>query len=306
MDPITILFGLGVGILVGLTGMGGGTLMTPLLIIILGVKPVTAVGTDIAYAAVTKTVGGVKHLRQKTVDVRLSTYMAIGSVPAALAGVITLQILENAAGGSFDQAVIVALSAVLLLTGVAILARLLLIDVTKTERHSFGNTRRDKVAAVLIGTFVGFVLGVTSAGSGALIGVALILIFRLVPTRVVGTDIFHASILLWAAAIAHGVAGNIDYALGATLLIGSLPGVWIGSHLSVRVPVQTLRVVLGLVLLGSGLGLLTKAGVPIPGPVIAAVPLGVAALIAFSTARRRRNAGREGGRKTDAVLLDPA
>jgi uncharacterized membrane protein YfcA len=288
MDPMTIAFGLGVGVLVGLTGMGGGTLMTPLLIIVLGVKPVVAVGTDIGYAAVTKTVGGIKHLRQGTVDLSLSAYMAIGSVPAALIGVIGLQIAQDAAGRSFDGVLIVALSAVLLLTGVAILARLLLIDVASTERTSFGGTRRDKLGAVAIGVFVGFILGVTSAGSGALIGVALILVFRLVPTRVVGTDVFHASILLWAAAIAHGIAGNIDYALAGTLLLGSVPGVWIGSHLSVRVPVQTLRAVLGLVLLGSGLGLLTKAGVPVPAPVIAAVPLIVGGAIVYGVTRRGR------------------
>jgi hypothetical protein len=288
MDLTMIAFGLGVGTLVGLTGMGGGTLMTPLLIVVAGVKPVTAVGTDIAYAAVTKTVGGFKHLRQRTVDIPLSTYMAIGSVPAAIAGVVVLQVLERAVGSSFDDAVIVALSSVLLLTGVAILARLLLVDVEKRERHAFGGTRREKVGAVVIGVFVGFVLGVTSAGSGALIGVALILIFRLVPTRVVGTDIFHAAILLWAAAIAHAIAGNIDYALAGTLLIGSLPGVWIGSHLSVRVPVQTLRTVLGTVLFGSGLGLLRKAGVEVPVAVIAAVPLIVGAMVAAGAVKRQR------------------
>ena len=97
--------------------------------------------------------------------------------------------------------------------------------------------RGNKIRAVILGLFVGFVLGVTSAGSGALIAVGLILLFRLVPTRVVGTDVFHAAILLWAAALAHIVAGNVDFALAGNILVGSIPGVWVGSHLSVRLPV---------------------------------------------------------------------
>jgi uncharacterized protein len=289
MDPVIIIFGLGVGILVGLSGMGGGTLMTPLLIIVLGVKPVTAVGTDIAYAAVTKTVGGYKHWRSGTVDLPLSTCMAIGSVPAALAGVYTLQFLERSAGEHFDGMVIGALSAVLLLTGGIVLARTLLVrDLADRERASVPLTRRNKRAALVIGIFVGFMLGVTSAGSGALIGVALILVFRLVPRRVVGTDIFHAAILLWAAAIAHVIAGNVDYGLMGTLLIGSVPGVWLGSNLSARVPVESLRLILGVVLVGSALGLMNKAGADIPIPVIAAVPALVAALVIRSVTTRRR------------------
>jgi len=138
---------------------------------------------------------------------------------------------------------------------------------------------------------------VTSAGSGALIAVALILVFRLIPTRVVGTDVFHAAILLWAAAIAHVVAGNVDYGLAGTIALGSVPGVWLGSHLSVRVPTGSLRVVLGIVLLGSGLGLLSKAGVAVPTPVLAAVPLLVAAIAGFSVRAHRER------RRVDALRL---
>ncbi|GAC1522371.1 MAG: sulfite exporter TauE/SafE family protein [Thermoleophilaceae bacterium] len=267
MDPVIVLFGLGVGVLVGLTGMGGGSLMTPLLIIVFGVKPVTAVGTDLSYAAVTKTVGGLKHWRQRTVDARLSTWMALGSVPAAVGGVAVLKALQHAYGSSFDHVMLVMLAAALLFTGVAVLARALLLpQLASSERESARLERRDKVAAVAIGVFVGFVLGITSAGSGALIAVALILVFRLVPTRVVGTDVFHAAILLWAAAAAHVVAGNVDFALAGTILIGSVPGVWIGSHVSVRVPAATLRSALAVVLLGSGLGLFSKAGASVPPP----------------------------------------
>jgi uncharacterized protein len=291
MDPLLVLFGLGVGILVGLTGVGGGSLMTPLLILVFGVKPVTAVGTDLAYAAVTKTVGGVKHFRQRTVDLRLSTWMALGSVPAAIGGVYVLDALERAHGESFDDVLLAAVSGALLFTGVAVLVRaLFLTRLVKLERSDFDLERRHKVAAVLVGLFVGFVLGVTSAGSGALIALALIMIFRLVPTRVVGTDIFHAAILLWAAAISHLVAGNIDYALAGTILVGSVPGVWLGSHWSVRVPVGTLRIALGIVLIGAGLGLASKAGADIPAPVIAAVPVVLALLIGVPPLLRRLRA----------------
>jgi uncharacterized membrane protein YfcA len=280
MDPLIIAFGLGVGIMVGLTGMGGGSLMTPLLIIVFGVKPVTAIGTDLAYAAVTKTVGGIKHFRQRTVDLSLSGWMAIGSVPAAIGGVYVLERLERAAGKDFDQLLLAILSGALLFTGVAVLARAFMMPwLHERERETIDLERRHKVAAVTVGVFVGFVLGVTSAGSGALIAVALIMIFRLVPQRVVGTDVFHAGILLWGAAAAHVVAGNVDFALAGTILLGSVPGVWMGSHWSVRVPTATLRTALGVVLVGAGLGLATKAGAGVPAPVLAAVPVLLVALV---------------------------
>jgi uncharacterized protein len=294
VDPTLILFGLLVGGLVGLTGIGGGSVMTPLLILVFGVKPVTAVGTDLAYAAVTKTVGGYKHWRQHTVDMRLSSWMAVGSVPSALGGVYVLDLLERAHGDQFDELLLGMLGGALLFTGAATLGRAWFMKGSVArERAGFEMRRRHKVAAVAIGSFVGFVLGVTSAGSGALIAVGLILVFRLVPTRVVGTDVFHAAILLWAAAAAHVVSGNVDYGLAATLLLGSVPGVWIGSHWSVRLPAATLRTVLGVVLVGAGLGLLAKGGADIPEPVLAAVPTLVGLLIlgSWMRARRRSRAG---------------
>ena len=289
MDPLIVLFGLGVGVLVGLTGMGGGSLMTPILILVFGFKPVTAIGTDLAYAAVTKTVGGLKHFRQRTVDLGVSKWMALGSVPASIGGVWVLDVLERSHGAGFDELLLAVLAGALLFTGVAVLARALFLPkLVAAERDKVALTPRHKVAAVVVGIFVGFVLGVTSAGSGALIAVALILLFRLVPRRVVGTDVFHAAILLWAAAAAHVVAGNVDYALAGTILLGSVPGVWLGSHWSVRLPVATLRTGLAIVLIGSGLGLLSKAGVAIPPAVLAGAPVTLAAMIATQAALRRR------------------
>ena len=288
MDLALVGFGLGVGVLVGMTGIGGGSLMTPLLILVFGVKPVTAIGTDLAYAAVTKTVGGAKHFRQRTVDMRLSAWMAIGSVPAAIGGVYVLELLERRLGSDFDSLLLAVLAGALLFTGVAVLARAFMMPwLNDRERHTIDLERRHKVAAVAVGVFVGFVLGVTSAGSGALIAVALIMIFRLVPTRVVGTDVFHAAILLWAAAAAHLIAGNIDFALAGTILLGSVPGVWIGSHWSVRVPTATLRTALGVVLIGAGLGLATKAGAQLPAAVLAVVPVALVAVVGGPSLLRR-------------------
>jgi uncharacterized membrane protein YfcA len=288
VDFALVAFGLGVGILVGMTGIGGGSLMTPMLILVFGVTPVTAIGTDLAYAAVTKTVGGYKHWRQKTVDLTLSSWMAVGSVPAAVGGVYVLTLLEDWLGHDFEDTVIALLAGALLLTGTATLIRAFLKRMHERERDTIEMERRHKVAAVLLGLSVGFVLGVTSAGSGALIAVGLILLFRLSPQRVVGTDVFHAAILLWAAGLAHVTAGNVDFGLVGTILIGSVPGVWLGSHWSVRVEPAVLRTTLAIVLLGAGLALLIKAGLGIPVEVLVPFPLGVSALLIETVVRSRR------------------
>jgi uncharacterized protein len=280
MDPLIILFGFGVGILVGTTGIGGGSLMTPILILIFGYQPTTAIGTDLAYGAVTKTVGGYRHWRQKTVDFGLSQWMAFGSVPAAIGGVVVLKALQDAFGkDNFDNTLLIAVAGALLLTGTVILARLLLPMGGKGERHTTPLERRHKVAAVALGASVGFVLGVTSAGSGSLIAVGLIMLFRLTPQRVVGTDVFHAAILLWAAALAHIVAGNVDFALAGTILIGSIPGVWVGSGLTVRLPIGVMRATLACVLLAAGLALLQKADIGIPPAIIIGAPIAVGVLV---------------------------
>jgi uncharacterized protein len=288
VDFALVAFGLGVGILVGMTGIGGGSLMTPMLILVFGVTPTTAIGTDLAYAAVTKTVGGYKHLRQKTVDIKLSSWMAIGSVPAAIGGVYVLTLLEDWLGRDFEDAVIAILAGALLLTGAATLVRAFLKRMHERERDTIDMERRHKIAAVVLGVTVGFVLGVTSAGSGALIAVGLILLFRLAPTRVVGTDVFHAAILLWAAGLAHVTAGNVDFGLAGTILLGSVPGVWLGSHWSVRVEPAVLRTTLAVVLIGAGLALLIKAGLDIPVAVIVPFPVAVIALLVVTMARSRR------------------
>jgi uncharacterized membrane protein YfcA len=288
MDPLIVLFGLGVGCLVGLTGMGGGSLMTPLLIVVFGVKPVTAVGTDLAYGAVTKTVGGWRFLRHGTVDMGLSTWMAFGSVPAAVGGVYVLEAIKRHYGAQFDDLMLTAVAIALLFTGLAVMARsMFLPKLIDKEKDRVVMTTRNKALAMLLGVVVGFILGVTSAGSGSLIAVGLILLFRLAPKEVVATDVFHAAILLWAAAAAHIVAGNVDWVLMVNILLGSIPGVWLGSHLVTKIEVRTLRTALAIVLLGGGLGLLSKAGAGIPPAVIAAVPIVLAVVVIWQERKRR-------------------
>lgn len=285
MDPLVIAFGFGVGILIGLTGIGGGSLMTPLLVLFAGIPPVVAIGTDLAYGAITKTLGGWRHLRKGTVDVGVSKWLAIGSVPGAIAGVFLLERLIAAYGDGFQPVLLGAIAVALLIVAVTILGRALFMPkLVARERESIKQTRRTKLTAVSLGAVLGLVLGVTSVGSGALIGLALILVFKLTPRRVVGTDVFHAAILLWAAGIAHLVSGNVNFALMGTILIGSLPGVWIGTQLIDRVPANVLRPALGCVLLGSALGVLSKAGVPVPAAALVGVPCAVG-LVAYLLTR---------------------
>jgi uncharacterized membrane protein YfcA len=266
MDPLLVLFGFGVGILVGTTGMGGGSLMTPLLILLFGVKPVIAVGTDLAYAAVTKTVGGARHLHKGTVQLNIAGWLSVGSVPGALGGVALLELLH------LEEHLILPIALSLALTGALILARAVVLT-GAGEREEVALDTRHKVFAAVLGFSVGTLLGVTSAGSGTLIAVGLILGFRLTPRRVVGTDVAHAAVLLWVAALAHLVSGNVDLALAGTLLLGSVPCVWVGTGLATRLPERGLRPALGIVMLTSGLALLTKAGVDIPAVALIAIPL---------------------------------
>jgi uncharacterized membrane protein YfcA len=287
MDPLVIAFGLGVGILVGLTGIGGGSLMTPLLVIFIGTNPVVAVGTDIAYGAVTKTFGGWRHWRNGTVDMGVSKWLAFGSVPGSVAGVLLISHLHHVHGDAFNDTLLWIVAGVLATTALITLARALFMPaLVARERHEVPLHAHTKLAAVLLGLLLGFTLGMTSVGSGALVGLALILVFSLTPHRVVGTDVFHAAIMLWAAGIALLFVGNIDWGLMGTILIGSLPGVWIGTNLATRMPKNALRAALGVVLLASSLALLSKAGLELPPFVLVLVPV-VLAVVCFLLLRRR-------------------
>jgi uncharacterized protein len=293
IDPMIVAFGLGVGVLVGLTGIGGGSLMTPLLVLFAGVPPVVAIGTDLAYGAVTKTLGGWRHWRKGTVDLGVSVWLAVGSVPGALVGVWLLDRLHAAYGRNFEPALLGAIALVLMLVSLTILGRALFMPkLVARERHSVQQTLRTKLTAAGMGAVLGIILGVTSVGSGALIGLALILVFRLTPHRVVGTDVFHAAVLLWAAGLAHVVAGNVDYGLMANILIGSVPGVIVGERLARSVPAGGLRPALGCAMLASALGVASKAGLDLPAVAIIAPPI-VVGVIAYALARARKRRASE-------------
>jgi len=283
-----IFFGLGVGILIGLTGVGGGSLMTPLLLLVGGYSPTIAIGTDLAYGAVTKTLGGWRHLRAGNVDLRLSRYLAYGSVPGSLLGVLALERLGAAYGDDFAPYLLAAVAVALALAAAATLYRSLFRPglVAKERDSAMLQRRVSRLATIAIGATLGFVLGLTSVGSGALIGLALILLYKLRPHRVVGTDVFHAAVLLWTAALAHLAAGNVDFLLMATILVGSLPGVMIGTSLVPLVPVAALRTTLGTVLAAASLGVFAKAGAEIPAGAIVGVPLAIG-VVAVALHRRR-------------------
>jgi uncharacterized protein len=297
MDPAIIVFGLGIGVLVGMTGMGGGSLMTPLLILIFGIQPTTAIGTDIFYSAVTKTVGGWRHFRMKTVNLELVKWLALGSMPAAIAGVALVSVLQKHIGEDrLDSLVYAVLGGTLLMVGVVTLARALILRNLVDERDRFEVERRHKIAAVVIGGTTGFVIGITSAGSGTVIAILLIAVYRLSPKKVVGTDVFHAAVLLWAAGLAHWVGGNVDFTLAGNILLGSVPGVIVGAALSDRAPQSFIRTALGIVLIGSGIVTIQK-GDPNVWPIAAAVAaLSLGAILAaprYLHHRRQKEAARQ-------------
>src|SRR3712207_1579734 len=197
--------------------------MTPLLVIAGGYTPVVAIGTDVAYGAITKTVGGWRHLRAGHVDLRLSWWLAAGSIPGSLLGVAAVNRLHDAYGDGFDPYLLGAIAAALMLAAGATLFRALFRPglIAKERESALLEHHVHKLGTVVIGLVLGFILGLTSVGSGALIGLALILLYKLTPRRVVGTDVFHPAIVMWSAAIAHPFSGNIDFGLMGTILIGS-------------------------------------------------------------------------------------
>jgi uncharacterized membrane protein YfcA len=295
MDPAIVLFGFGIGVLVGMTGMGGASLMTPLLILLFGVQPVTAIGTDIFYGAVTKTVGGWRHLRMRTVHRGIAFWLAVGSVPSAIAGVWVVEWVQNHYGeDAVNHLVLGMVGAALAVVGIATLLRAWLFADVIPEREAMHLFRRHIITAVVTGVVTGFVIGLTSAGSGTLIAIVLIAVFRLTPTRVVGTDVFHAAVLLWAAGIAHIIGGNVDFGLAANILVGSIPGVIIGTRLAVKAPQALLRNALGIVLCASSAALLIKTKPPasVLIPSFAVATLFVLGLVVFQLNLHRKATAR--------------
>ncbi len=277
-----VLAGLLVGTLVGLSGMGGGSLMTPILVILFGFDPAVAIGTDIAHGAVFKSVGAVQHRRMGNVQARLSGWMFVGSAPMSLVGVWLASWLAATYGSGVQSAMGRVLGAAMLFGTVGLLAKNF-VGAKAPSDASFILTRRDRVAAVLIGIFGGFLVGLTSVGSGVFFGLTLLIVFPLRAHKIVGTDIFHAAALLYVAGLGHALAGNIDFGAVGWLLIGSIPGVLLGGRLTLSVPERPLRLMIAAVLGLSGLKL-----IDVPGGATATVILLCVGAVAFLTYLGRR------------------
>ena len=255
-DWLLPVYGLVVGLLVGLTGMGGGVLMTPLLVLGLGMPATAAIGTDLAYSTFTKLAGAWQHWRQGTVDMRVVRALAIGSVPATLVAVGVLFVLHGIDASGAEAGlerligVMLAVAAVLMLQKVWRGARVT--DAIADPLAPYP-TRR----LIAIGAAGGFLVGMTSIGSGSLIIALLVMTISLAPEKLVGTDVAHAFLLVGAAALAHFfVMNDVDVALAGKLLIGSIPGVLIGSRLAVWVPRRPLQAGLAILLMSTAYTLL--------------------------------------------------
>jgi len=256
LDIKVSVLGLAVGFMVGLTGMGGGALMTPALILLGILRPSLAVGTDLVWNALTKSVGSVVHIRQHTVDYRIVKRLAMGSIPGALAGISLLAIIRHSGVQHEDKVVVMVLGVALICVALALYARtvlgahLYLADQEQVSRGPWWLTS-------LVGFVVGFLVSITSVGSGTLIIASMVFLYPATPLKkLVGSDIFHALFLVGVSALGHAGLGTINYKLLAGLLVGSVPGVWMGSKLSARFPEKVLRPVLATTLLYLGLKLL--------------------------------------------------
>jgi len=239
-DLLYSISGFLVGLLVGMTGVGGGSLMTPLLIILFGIHPATAVGTDLLYAAATKSGGTVVHGLQRTIDWRIVARLAAGSLPATALTLLSLSVLDIHGGAG--RGLISGMLASALLATAAVLIFRERIQAFYSARVGELDPRRTVVLTVLLGAALGILVSISSVGAGALGVTAIVMLYpRLPMARVVGSDIAHAVPLTLVAGIGHWVLGSINWDLLASLLAGSLPGIFLGSLVAFRVPETVLR-----------------------------------------------------------------
>ncbi|GAA2370541.1 sulfite exporter TauE/SafE family protein [Nonomuraea africana] len=273
-----------VAIIVGLTGMGGGALMTPMMMLFFNVPPLAAVSSDLVASAIMKPVGGVVHLRRGTVNLRLVGWLCVGSVPAAFSGVFLVRAFGE--GAAVQQAVKTALGVALLLAVAGLVLKAWLGD------RGGSSSARDIVVrpipTVLVGTVGGLVVGVSSVGSGSLIIVALLALYpALKANQLVGTDLVQAVPLVAAAALGHLFFGDFQLDLTASLLLGSIPGVYLGARVSAWAPNGAIRALLAVVLLASALKLLGVGNTATLWIVGVAVFLGGAGLMVAARGSRR-------------------
>lgn len=254
MGPLYSISGFGVGLLVGLTGVGGGSLMTPLLVLLFGIHPTTAVGTDLLYAAATKSAGTLMHRARQTVDWGIVRRLAAGSIPASFATLLMLSQLDVHANAA-NRLVSLVLGVALIVTAVALLFRPQIVKFVAT-RFGEPDAGRAPLLTVATGVVLGALVSISSVGAGAIGVTALILLYPRLPTvRVVGSDIAHAVPLTLLAGLGHWLLGSVDWTILGSLLTGSVPGILIGSYVATRVPDLMLRPILAttLILVGGRL-----------------------------------------------------
>jgi uncharacterized membrane protein YfcA len=251
---LPVFVGLAVGFLIGLTGMGGGALMTPFLLIVMKLDPVLAVGTDLTFAAITKIVGSIQHRREKNVSLRRVFWMACGSIPTSLIGAqfILRQRTDSVLTERFLPTI---LGVTLIVVSLIILARVFRL-LGPTEYIEI--TWPAPWSLFLIGGVGGLLVGMTSIGGGTVI-MALLLIFFSIPLNLmVGIDVVHGAVLTVITSMNYVLAGQIDWSLVGLLLIGSLPGAWLGAHAIKRIDLRIVRGILALVVIGAGIDLLLR------------------------------------------------
>ena len=262
MDPTPTLFGLLVGFLVGLTGVGGGSLMTPFLVAVMGVSAPTAVGTDMIFATLTKFTGSIQHYRQQSVNLEVAIFLGLGSIPAGLLGVATLEWIE----GSFDaetvRSIMITIIAItLVVVGGSLILRNFLPEREDDPKPGVWDgksrmSRRRRMYTVVFGAMGGYLVGLTSIGSGSVMAVILLLLYPIAPAVIVGTDIAHATVLSLVVGLAHMTQGNVEFALAGSLLLGGIPGVLIGSRIAPWLPGKPLKMILATMLIFVGARLL--------------------------------------------------
>ncbi len=299
MDVAVVVAGLVVGFVVGLTGMGGGALMTPVLVLFFGIAPLAAVSSDLVASAVMKPVGGWVHMRRGTIDWSLVRWLMVGSAPSAFAGVLVLRALGNS--GDVQAVVKVSLGVALLVAAAGLVYKAYRTMLARVRRQAAKRYGAAAVSApvgapvvvrplptVLVGAAGGLIVGMTSVGSGSLIIIALLALYpTLTANRLVGTDLVQAVPLVASAALGHMLFGDFQLDLTASLLLGSIPGVYLGAQMSSRAPGWIIRRALALVLVASGLKLLGVPTVALGVVLALAVVLGP---ILWAQVRRREAA----------------
>jgi uncharacterized membrane protein YfcA len=281
IDLPLILGGLAVGFVVGLTGMGGGALMTPMLIFVFRVDPLVAVSSDVVASLFMKPAGAIVHMRRGTVNLKLVLWLCVGSVPAAFSGALLIQALPF--GDSLDSTLKMVLGVALLIASCGLVVRAVLQMVRNRSALGEGPTLLSAprelvvrpVPTAILGAVAGLLVGMTSVGAGSIVIVVLLLLYpALKASQLVGTDLVQAVPLVAAASLGHLLYGDFSLGLTTSLLIGAIPGAWFGAHVSARAPGGIIRRALAILLLASGLKLLGASLPVVLGAAAAALVLG--------------------------------